>query len=165
MCAAILGYGAAMKKRGANELTFVREDNLKEFYEIVGTPEEYPINNNHGSEIFRSECESSKTITVEFSVEKLSEVNAKLSPAFLESISGKLSAKMKTEVRKKIGESVTRKQTIKLAVKAEDAVKYTITWKRRIRTASQFFKVRQEEVRLDYRLEYDVVYEIATEKI
>jgi hypothetical protein len=144
------------------DIQIQKDANVHERTEFVGQ-EEFPLDNRFGTDVIVVEHEVSKTvsneISVEFSLEGHGEIGARLYGLIQMAISAHLSK----QTGHTIGESITRRHTLRLAVQPGQYVVYTLVWKQRKRTGQFTVLANQQTIVVPYQASFDLSYEIKSE--
>jgi hypothetical protein len=137
----------------------VGEDNVHENTEVIAT-EEYPLDNRAGAEPVTIEHEISRTVSNELSIGNATQKDSGISLELLNLIKGDLSAKLIKQTGQTLGETVTRRHSIRFSAGPHQAVTYVVVWKRRIRTGNYLVLSNGTYTTLPYTAYFDLTFEV-----
>jgi hypothetical protein len=141
------------------EVQVLEETDVNEGFVVVDT-EEFPLSNRDGAGALEIEHEISKTVSNEFSIRATVGGSAEISASLLSPLSAKIAAQLSKETGQVVGETITRRETIKVSVPPHAAVLYTIVWRRRSRTGRYLVSVDGARRFVPYQAYYGLSYEI-----
>lgn len=129
-------------------------------YNSVYHVEEYPMDNTKGTEVLSSEIELSKRLEVELTVGWDSQTTLGTNASVLSIVRAELSKKLSESTGLNVGQSISRRQSIKLSVKPGRSVTHKVTWKRHIRAGKYVVAIGEQKIGIPYAMQGDLTYEV-----
>jgi hypothetical protein len=139
----------------------LHEEDVEEQTVILGS-EEFPLDNSHGTDTLSVEYEISKTVSNELSVRTDLEGRGSLNAGFLSILKAEIASRVSRQIGHVVGETVTRRQTLRFSVQPQSSVVYVVIWKRKIRAGNYLISSNGVQRFISYQLNYDLSYEIRT---
>lgn len=152
---------APVKTTAAATLQFVKEINVHDSEEIIGT-EQYPLDNRFGDQPFTTVREVSRESTNELSIDTGSRLGGKVGFEVLSAIKAEMETQVSQQMGQKIGEKVTERQTLTFSVGPKSSVIYEVVWMRKIRSGERLYLTGGNIITIPYRLNYGLSCEVRT---
>lgn len=130
--------------------------------EVLGI-EVYRFNNLLGAEAVTTKQEIARTVSNELVLERNLQGAGEASldlPGLLQFVNADISAKLAVHTGQKIGEAVTRRQTITMGAPPHTQVWYTLTWTRTVRRGVCTVRAGHREVELTYKAYLDLAFDL-----
>jgi len=124
--------------------------------------QQFPLNNRFGSNDLAVKQEVSCTVSETITLTTQEEVHASLKATVVSLLESQITAQLSKTTGEEIGKSITRTQTIELAVKAGDAVIYTIIWKVRARVGTFAVTIDDLQTTVSYEAKFGLSFEIVS---
>jgi hypothetical protein len=140
------------------QIQFVKELNVQESEEVVGT-EEYPLDNRFGDQAITTVHQVSRESTDEISVDTTSHLGGKVG-LDVPAIKAEIEAQISQQIGHKIGEKVIESQTLTFSVGPKSSVVYLIVWKRKVRSGERLYLSGGNPVTIPYRINYGLSCEV-----
>lgn len=124
--------------------------------------QQFPLNNRFGTSDLAVKQEVSCTVTETITLTTQEEVHASLKGNIVTVLQSQITAQLSKTTGEEIGKSLTRTQTIELAVKAGEAVVYTVIWKVRARVGTFLVAIDNIQTPVTYEAKFGLSFEIVS---
>lgn len=162
----VYGDAGAVNPPGDHRYQMIDDNVLEETAEVVGV-EVYRFDNLQGAEAVTNKQEIARTVSNELVLERTLQGAGEASldlPGLFQFVNADLSAKLAVHTGQKIGEAVTRHQTITMSAPPHTHVWYTLTWKRSVRRGVCTVRAGHRNVALPYKAYLDLTFELVAHK-
>ena len=137
----------------------VKEVRATNSIEELGS-EEFPLDNQAGSDTLSVEHEVTKTISTTLLTESATQVQAKLGAKLLSVVETQISAKLSEKLGHAIGESVTRRQRLQFAVKPGERVLYVVRWRTTVRRGVFEVLIDNRKTHINFEARFGLSFEV-----
>lgn len=124
--------------------------------------QQFPLNNRYGTSDLAVKQEVSCTVTETITLTTQEEVHASLKGNIVTVLQAQITAQLSKTTGEEIGKSITRTQTIELAVKAGESVIYTVIWKVRARVGTFVVAIDSIQTPVTYEAKFGLSFEIVS---
>jgi len=153
------GINSDLHEVDIGDFRFVSDMFLKES-EVVSTAEDIPLDNRHGSSPLISEHEFSRTVTNSFSINKESNLNARIKTSLWSLLETEIKKNLTKSLGIEVGEQVTRRVTVRLEAAPGKFDKYRLTWKQKQREGAALISVENKEIQVPYTTTYGLFHSV-----
>ena len=142
-----------------SDFRFISDKFLSE-NEVVSNIEEIPLDNRHGSSPIVSEHEFSRTVhnTLKFGTAK--EISGLVKTSVWTLIQTEVEKNLTKTIGAEIGETITRRATVRLEAAPGKMVKYELIWKQKQRTGHALISIKNREIQLPYTSMYGLFHSV-----
>ncbi len=124
--------------------------------------DEFPVDNRFGSDAVTIEQEVSKTLSTTLTCEEQELLKVGISATVVGVLKSQISNDLSRRLHLTIGETITKRHTVRISVRAGDKVVYELKWKNKLRDGQYLASVDGKQVFVPYQTCFGLTYELTS---